>query len=775
MGFRVTNPTDRDLRLRVLTSYAESSDRQYGRDVWVPAHSTLTSWFAAGAPASALSRSIIELGSYLYDRSSGGDRLIRSKDGPPLWRHMARYTRRGPGTAVMLDAELHDGTWQPTPAGDARADGVRNLVRAFRAAGVLSEEVSWIHDRFLPPAPEAFDGIDHFVLATDRLADDPAGLATVRAWLQRGGRLWVMLDQVKPRTVAALLGDALELHVVNRVGLNSIPIRHGRLNASRPEDSGLEVEEPVDFVRVLAPGREPLHTIHGWPASFVADFGRGKVVFTTLGARGWIRARTERDPAPAFQQFPQLPIARVAFQTICEELVGGVERPVFSPADIEPYLKGQIGYAVVGRGPTLLVFGAFFFAMAAGVVLLGRAGLAEYLGWIGPALALSAATAFIVLGERARSAVPPTVAYAQLVDAADVNEVQLSGQMAVYRPAASEALAGADQGGDFALDTEGLEGRVLRRVQTDLGRWHWENLDLPAGVRTGPFRATLRTEEPVVARAWFGPEGLEGRLPASISGRLEDVLISTPGPRKLAVSIAADGAFRAGRAELLPLGQYIAGSLLDDQQRDRQVLYSKTFAEPLPRALASRRLLLAWSAPLDPHFRFGPPSRLAGAALWAIPLQLEPSPPDTLVTIPAPFLECRQVDPLGNSRPPPKEFTEPANLRLRFQLPRCVMPLRVEEAWLTVRLNVPARPVVLGGYDGTNAVALQHLTSPFGEQTVKIDDPRLLRPDEFGGLYAHVEIGQVANLVGGSDGRLAWQIESLELEVRGRTLGGEAP
>ena len=34
------------------------------------------------------------------------------------------------------------------------------------------------------------------------------------------------------------------------------------------------------------------------------------------------------------------------------------------------------------------------------------------------------------------------------------------------------------------LETGGLEGSVFRRVQTDLGRWHWENLRLPAGMRT---------------------------------------------------------------------------------------------------------------------------------------------------------------------------------------------------------------------------------------------------------------------------------------------------
>src|SRR5437660_5913508 len=89
------------------------------------------------------------------------------------------------------------------------------------------------------------------------------------------------------------------------------------------------------------------------------------------------------------------------------------------------------------------------------------------------------------------------------------------------------------------LDTEGLEGRALRRVQTDLDRWHWENLDLPPGVRTGPFRHTVRTAEPVEATVRFGPDGVEGRVTPGPFGRIEDALLSTPGRHVLAARLGA--------------------------------------------------------------------------------------------------------------------------------------------------------------------------------------------------------------------------------------------
>jgi len=44
---------------------------------------------------------------------------------------------------------------------------------------------------------------------------------------------------------------------------------------------------------------------------------------------------------------------------------------------------------------------------------------------------------------------------------------------------------------------------------TDLDAWHWEGLDLPAGIRTGIFRSTFRPAR-LAAVARFGPDGLTG-------------------------------------------------------------------------------------------------------------------------------------------------------------------------------------------------------------------------------------------------------------------------
>src|SRR5262245_35696546 len=207
LGFALSNPTDEDMQARLLTFYPEAPDRQYGRDVWVPAKATLRSWSCVGPPprpekSSAPSRgdrsSIIELESLLYDRTGDRERLLRSPEGPPVHSVLARFHPREPGTMLMLDADIADGSQAAlAPEEEAHTTDVRNLVRVFRHCLALSSRVHSLQQRFLPPVIEGLDGIDHFVLGSDRIADDVPGQKVLREWLQRGGSLWVLLDRVK--------------------------------------------------------------------------------------------------------------------------------------------------------------------------------------------------------------------------------------------------------------------------------------------------------------------------------------------------------------------------------------------------------------------------------------------------------------------------------------------------------------------------------------------------------------------------------------------------
>src|SRR5262249_28141206 len=206
------------------------------------------------------------------------------------------YSKRRPFTTAFLDEPGPEAApFGELPRPDSPSAEAVLLARTFRHACGLDQIVYALEGGTLPPTAEAFDGIDHFVVASGRLARDPAGLRALRRWLERGGRVWVMLDRVGPDVVAPLLGEALDFEVVDRVGLTTFEVLMQPAGRA-PPDPPQHHERPVEFVRVLLPpGERVRHTVEGWPAWFTRRVGRGTVVFTTLGPRGWFRPRTRGD------------------------------------------------------------------------------------------------------------------------------------------------------------------------------------------------------------------------------------------------------------------------------------------------------------------------------------------------------------------------------------------------------------------------------------------------------------------------------------------------
>jgi hypothetical protein len=221
LQFGVTNfdPSPRDLR--VLVFYPEQPDVQYGRDFWVPGESRISGWLTVGPASDQTSDRGREIQFLLYDRTEGEPRAVAHTGDGRLRSRAVRYQKREPTTAILLDTDPDQTAIMP-PAGSPAADALV-LARSFRHARRLSEIVNVIPEKFLSPSAEAFDGIDQLVLAGDRLAADPVGRRAVRHWVEQGGTLWVMLDQLDPATVGPLLGDDRGFEVVGRTSLTCPP------------------------------------------------------------------------------------------------------------------------------------------------------------------------------------------------------------------------------------------------------------------------------------------------------------------------------------------------------------------------------------------------------------------------------------------------------------------------------------------------------------------------------------------------------------------------
>jgi hypothetical protein len=788
LDFTVTNPADFDRQARVLLNYEGQPDVQYGRDVWVPARSTLASWVLVGpAPAqrSGIGREIQFL---LYERVGGKDRLVLPPGELRLRSRAVAYHPRKEFTSILLDEDDSADGITPEESGFvrlprvvSRADESLLLAQSFRhALALLSDHVQVVNPHSMPSTAEAYDGIDHFILASDRLALDSAGMLALRRWLQQGGRVWVMLDQVGPELVASLLGDAYDFQIVDRSNLTDLTMEAYSVFGEVRKLPAQRHERPVEFVRVLLPPHERVrHTIDGWPTWFSRKVGKGTVVLTTLGPRGWFRPRVQTDPPSPYENAPTFPVPLQPLEDMAFTLRPTPERHPFSVNSFKELLAGEIGYSVISQGLVTLIFGGALLAALLFGFVLNRSGRRELLGWVGPAVAVGAAAVFFILGEASRRQAPPTVAVGQVVYAGTAQEeAAASGLLAVYRPVSGQTEAGADKGGFFDLDMAGTEGRTRRRIVTDMDAWHWENLGLPAGVRFAPFQATVRTGRPITATARFGPEGLEGELKAELFRGLGDAVLIPPGGRNLAVQLGPDGAFRAGGPDALPAGQFMAAAVLSERQQRRQDIYREFLRAPEKVVPKENSVLLAWGEPLDMGFTLGGQGRRAGDSLLVVPLRLERPAPGARVTIPGPLLTYWRIlvsNQTAGPTPPNMGSSEAADQQIRFQLPPQVLPFKVERARLVAKINALSRRVVIAGYAEGGPVEIYHTESPLGPIQVEITDERLLRLDPGGGLHVAVNTSGGERRPGEIRRPEAWTMEYLELEVTGRTVDEKGP
>jgi hypothetical protein len=768
--FSLTNLTDGDRQARVLVFYDGQPDVQYGRDVWVPARARVASWLLVGPAPAQAHADRREIQFLLYDRTDGQERLVAPPGSERVRSRAVLYRKREPFTTMLLDEDPGGPDFGQLPRPASPAAEALDLVRLVRHARELSEHVSAMTTGALPATAEAFDGVDQLVLASARLGDDPPGLRALRRWLERGGTLWVMLDLVPPEALAPLLGDALDFRVVDRVGLTRFRVERFPPAPEVAPARQQEHERSVTFARVLLPqGETARQTVNGWPVWFRRPVGRGEVVFTALGARGWFRPRQRSDRASPYPNFPDLPVAGQELELLVPAMDTALPRDAASAEVLRQPLLDEIGYSVLGRGTVAGVFAGFLVVVGALGLVARRWRRPELLGWLLPAAALLAAGGFVALGIASRRAAVPTLAVTQVADAvAGTDEAPVHGQLAVYRPDSGPADLGVEQGGLMELDMSGLEGQTRRLLLTDLDAWHWDGLNLPAGVRTGSFRSTAATREPLAAVARFGPDGLDGRLTAGPFADPTDALLLTSATgRNLAVRLERGGAFRTGAGDVLPRDQFLTGTVLTDRQQRRQRLY-REFLRRSPGRPEAGPVLLAWAEPVPLHVTLGTPTaRTVGSALLAVPLRLERPEPGVRITIPGPLVPHERLINGKPTRATP-ESNAPVDQHLRFRLPPAVLPFRVERARLSAKVNAPSRRVTIAAWTDRGTVELGHYDGPLDPVRLDITDERFLRPDAGGGLHLNVAVSDRPAAEAGNPAGEKWSIEYLELEVTGQ-------
>lgn len=788
VGVSAVNPTNEAAELLAAVYFADDPTFQFGRKIWVPAQSILSSTCPIFIPESRdRDATHVNVVSVSVDQADGTDAHGRSHSeamdqSKPLIVNNDQVAVGILGDFKRLKPEPNEPPFYTGPdvASPFLDDAVYDLVLTAMLSEGLSRRLSVLNAWELPADAACLDTIDVLVLCSDRLADDPDATALVRNWVLGGGYLWVLLDDVEQESVSEVLGDVFTPVVVDRVKLTELQIEDSFAEQQIEEGTSLEFDEPVAFARVVPGDVTVTDTVDGWPAAFWLPFGDGKVFCTTLGPRAWFRPITSDDAKPqgineGFPLVARKPLARFA-----SHCFSGQRAESFDVAAMEPFLAKQIGYRIIGREFVTIILAIFCGVLCVVGTGLWRIGRLDRLLWVGPAAAAGASLVFLGVAAMARNSVPPTVAIWQRVTfEPGVATGQARGLTSLYNPEVCDSEIGATRGGLLIPDMTAMRGERRRMVWTDEGRWHWEDLKLPPGVRTAPTEHVVHLEETVECRARFGPSGLIGSVaPLPFKG-IEDAVIATPGQVALATRIRTDGSFDSGAGDVLARDEFVPDTWLSDVQQRRTDVYRLVLKRRPDGIDSARPVLHFWTDPLDAGFEFPQTNRL-GSALISMPIQMDRSIAGSEVTVPSPFIPFRGIIGPDGSRPASfnsltkkwGELAIAATEWLRFQMPETVLPLELSQATVSLDIRAPSRLVeILCLRDGA-PVVVNELTHPIGTFETVLDRPAVLQLDEQGGVAIGIRVSSEES-ADSEDlmGQATWKVESLQMSIVGTVRG----
>ncbi len=771
VGIEVANPTDHPQEVTATAYFSLDPFVQFRRRLYLPPHTRRMATCLVQTPRLD-SREVNE--AQRLRKTFDLYTVVATEDGKVLPGLTGELTRNSflvkhlehissamfPNSGPQLESAF------PTPY---------DAAIALRLATGLTRRVAEFARPVFPDSFLELEAIQQITLHNNEAFQDASTVPALRAWVLRGGRLWIMLDRVDPSNVQWLLGDRVAPVVLDRTELTDFALQ------STGPGSEIDVQShecPVEFVRVMVEEADVTHTVDGYPAAFFQNYGLGRILYTTLGPAAWVRPARRYESQPDDPERQAVFLARPALAHLATRLLVPVEQ---MPWDIEqwrPYLETRIGYRVVRRSTVAMVFATYLVGLSL-TVWFGRrfqqkpwhaAGLV--LGWI-----LLAAVPLTLRGWWQSSEVPATIAQGQLVlMQPDSREVIVRGAVASFQQRPQIFPVSASSTALFNPDGRGLEGALRQLVFDDTQRWHWENLRVPAGIRLSRVDAAKTLEQPVHLIASLGPQGLEGRVEGLPVLHPEDSLLLMPNGSALALHFQPDGRFWGGPNDVLPEGRFIAGKLLTDEQRRRQSLLELAVAQRTHTLFPREPTLLIWGPPVQLGLSLPEEFKQVGAALYQVRFRWERPPAGQRVVIPSVLLAYSPAaGPTGQgvstSYDPHRRqwlrMSVPSETWLRVQIPEMLLPFSVERLSLDSFVEAAGRSVdlLLWRWKEKALRTVDSFYSRAGPWRLELTEPEWLEPDEQGGVWLAVRVGPPSQQEGSVP---EWQVHYLHVTLEGR-------
>lgn len=774
------NKTNEDAEEMSVVTVGENTGLQYARRLWIPAGAKRQSWLAVQIPedvsanggdadglgAGAESGTYTELTMMQLKETERGEEFKANAVGMPKGKRRLLLSSEAYRTGTMLGP-------RDTSDAEYEADVISKTLYAIsdsQRSGAQDLGMIDLNRGFMPPTPKPLDALDQLIIADDAVLSDTVGVRRVRAWLNDGGRLWIMVDQISPESVQKLIGDAMCYSVVDDVELNDFQIRVRAQHASAQDQfTAMSFDNPIRMSRVIVDTDDIVCDVDGWPAAFWKQVGHGEVLFTTLGARGWLLDAKISPPLQA--------LAGRFF-------VSKLEPPEYVD-EVSQVLDGEIGYTIPTRSSVAWVLLLQILVVVVGGISLMYRKQLQGLAILLPVSSVAAMVVLVLMGKVNTSSVPSTIAIGQVVRTTpDSATAGVSSVAAIYSQESRDLpiASGADSTTHLVGQDDGATKRV---VWDDAGGARWYFVTQPPGVvQYVESEAVVEIDKPWNAIGTFTQDGFKVRLEGLNSVSCEDSFVAVMGAPDLALVAAEEtGQTYRGDGVLIP-DRFIGSGVLSDSQQKRQTLL-RELSDSDGGFFSREPTLVTWAKPVDVGLQFGEGYERVGWSLVSLPLRFEKIAPGTGFKIPPTFL--RQGALLGTfgssfyNATTGKWLTElvkPGDVGVRFAVPQSVVPCSLTSAKLELTIKAPGRTVAIKGFVDGEFKTLHEVDSPIGLVEYTIADATALQLDENGGLRVMVSVSEsdeqkaaaLAKQAGQESGkplRNTWGIESLQISLEG--------
>ena len=701
---------------------------------------------------------------------NGREVMLQSEGEPVMKALTIPFDTDDIATAIELRPEPPDGPEWRWPPKSAYAS--YELAVAARVDSGISRRCINLENEPLPHNSIDWQGIDSLVIGSADSLQDAVAITSIRNFLQRGGRVLLLLEEIDTALIRDLLSNGQQCETVATVELNHFVVDVFSEVKYGLEDRTIDLDRPARMKRVLQQGGRVTHSIDGWPATISMTIGEGELILSTVDSVAWLKKRQIRKE-PMFHSDYSLPLWAA---NLTNALIS-TPRPEPLEAVEANYPIELIGTPVLSRSwvaAALIGFCVLLFVLG---IWNARVGDMSKVGVIAPVLAIAASVPLFLASLWSKKDIPSMWSELQIVNFWPNGDGVLRSKSAVYL-SSSRSMSLVGKLGGYAIPSESIESGIRRLTTKDFQDWQLSNSNWPPGTWRYSTEVALSGES-LVAPARLTPRGLEIALPGNLPSKAEDVVVDfTRGSPSLGTWIEQDNRLVVDGELSADGNRWTSDSIVSDEQGRRARVYNDLFSPSDSRRGSPGRRLHFWTKPWPQSPKWSSDLESRGSALVSVPIQLETPQSGSEVLVPHSLISIEPSNvelgvsnaynhrlKLWNS-----ELVLDSEVDLSFVLPPEVVPLETTSIEIDWSIEAPKRTVKLVWGEQSSPIEFVSLDSPTIPWRGTITDPRVLKDFNDGRLDLRISVKKSGAPDNESlDNFVSWRVKHLRINVLGKT------